>query len=326
MSFFYFSEVKILYALQGTGNGHISRARSIIPHLYKYGKVSVLISGTHSEVDLGIPVDYQYQGLGFRFGQRGGVDLWKTFRQTNLRQFISDIQQFCIKDFDLVINDFEPVSAWSAKYSQIPCIGLSHQAAFLSPHTPLYPKKDIGYFILKNYAPVDKAIGFHFKAYDEFIQTPIIRDEIRKLEPRDLGHYTVYLPAYGDRFLEDLLSKFPRHRFQIFSKHSTSSRVTQNLHFRPIYNDAFIASLSTCRGLITGGGFEGPAEALFLGKSLLSVPMRNQYEQLCNAKALEEIGVPVVWEDADFVSKISDWLHSTSGGIGWIFQITRLFL
>ena len=45
--------MKILYAIQGTGNGHVSRAREIIPFLRKYGNVDILISGIHAEVDVG---------------------------------------------------------------------------------------------------------------------------------------------------------------------------------------------------------------------------------------------------------------------------------
>ena len=50
--------MKILYAIQGTGNGHISRARDIIPLLQKKGELDILISGTEADVDLGFPVKY----------------------------------------------------------------------------------------------------------------------------------------------------------------------------------------------------------------------------------------------------------------------------
>ncbi len=40
-----------------------------------------------------------------------------------------------------------------------------------------------------------------------------------------------------------------------------------------------------------GAGFEGPSEALFLGKSLVVFPMKGQYEQQCNAAALSQLGV-----------------------------------
>ena len=46
--------------------------------------------------------------------------------------------------------------------------------------------------------------------------------------------------------------------------------------------------------IITGAGFETPAEALYLGKKLMVIPIRGQYEQFCNAAALAKMGVPVL--------------------------------
>lgn len=51
--------MKILYAIQGTGNGHISRAREIVPLLQQYGTVDLLISGTQADVKLVQEVKYQ---------------------------------------------------------------------------------------------------------------------------------------------------------------------------------------------------------------------------------------------------------------------------
>ena len=38
--------------------------------------------------------------------------------------------------------------------------------------------------------------------------------------------------------------------------------------------------------------------------------MKNQYEQQCNALALEEMGVPVIWRETDFLQKLTSWLAS----------------
>ena len=40
--------MKILYGIQGTGNGHLSRAEEIVPILKKMAHVDVLISGNQS--------------------------------------------------------------------------------------------------------------------------------------------------------------------------------------------------------------------------------------------------------------------------------------
>ena len=76
----------------------------------------------------------------------------------------------------------------------------------------------------------------------------------------------------------------------------------------PISNEGFTKSMIESTGVITGAGFETPAEALYLGKKLLCLPIRGQYEQLCNAAALEQPGVPVVNKmHATFFVDVAKW-------------------
>ncbi len=37
--------MRILYAIQGTGNGHLTRAKEIIPMLQQKGELDILVSG-----------------------------------------------------------------------------------------------------------------------------------------------------------------------------------------------------------------------------------------------------------------------------------------
>jgi uncharacterized protein (TIGR00661 family) len=63
-----------------------------------------------------------------------------------------------------------------------------------------------------------------------------------------------------------------------------------------------------CEGIITGAGFETPAEALFLGKKLMVIPIKGQYEQKCNAAAMKPFGVTVVSEiDSKFKKHFEKW-------------------
>lgn len=61
--------MRILYAIQGTGNGHVCRAEDIVPLLMKKGEVDVLISGTQADVQLPFPIKYRFEGLSFIFGK-----------------------------------------------------------------------------------------------------------------------------------------------------------------------------------------------------------------------------------------------------------------
>ncbi|MGN6641288.1 MAG: glycosyltransferase family protein [Mucilaginibacter sp.] len=301
--------MKILYAIQGTGNGHISRAREIVPLLQQYGELDLLVSGTEAEVSLSQPLKYRLHGFSFVFGTKGGVDKWATYKLMNLRQLLHDINHLPLKQYDLIINDFEPVSAWACRRQKLESVSLSHQCSFLSPNTPRPGKWNYAEWLFKYYSPTTYRIGFHFDHYDDFIHTPVIRSDIRQLEPTNDGHYTVYLPAYDDNILVKHLSQ-TKAQWHVFSKRHKTAYQQGNIQICPVNNELFNKSLASCEGLLTGGGFEGPAEALFLQKKVMMIPMSGQYEQQCNALAASKLGVPVVHSiDETFVAKVNKWIE-----------------
>jgi uncharacterized protein (TIGR00661 family) len=303
--------MKILYAIQGTGNGHISRAREIIPLLQRHGEVDLLISGTQADVTLIQEVKYALHGFSFVFGKKGGVNHFDTWRSMNLQRFITDMNKLPLGDYNLILNDFEPVTAWACKRMGIESVGLSHQASFQSRLVPKPKSIDWAQLVMKYYAPASHYVGFHFKKYDDFIYTPVIRSEIRQLQVTNAGHYTVYLPAVDEKHLLPVLQQIPGTQWQVFSKHSKTSYVSGNVKVSPVNNEGYNASLASAEGLLTGGGFEGPAEALYLGKKLLVVPMKFQYEQQCNAYALKTFGVPVIWgSNKNWLPMLKEWIAS----------------
>ncbi len=304
--------MKILYAIQGTGNGHLSRSMDIVPLLKKMGDVDVLVSGIQGDLNLPFPIKYKLHGFGFIFGKAGGVDMWATFLKSRFRKFIKEIKDLPIDKYDMVINDFEPVSAWACYLANKPCIGLSHQAAVLHEKAPLPTDTDmIGRLVLKNYAPVTAQYGFHFKSIDKNIYTPVIRQQVRDQEVSNKGHYTVYLPAYDDKRLIKRLTEFKDVQWDVFSKHNKKVLKHKNVSIQPIDNKAFIKSMASSAGVLCGAGFETPAEALFLKKKVLAIPMKNQYEQQLNAAMLKEIGVPVIKSlKPKHDEKILNWIEN----------------
>jgi uncharacterized protein (TIGR00661 family) len=179
--------MKILFAIQGTGNGHISRAREIVPLLQQYGEVDFGERYRGRGIIIAT-IKIRFHGVSFVFGTNGGVDNWATWKIMNLRRFSTICVSLPLKQYDLVINDFEPVSAWACKFQRVPSVSLSHQCSFVSPNTPRPEKKDpFAQWLLKNYSPTTYHVGFHFERYDTFINTPVIRSEIRQMETSNLG-------------------------------------------------------------------------------------------------------------------------------------------
>ena len=307
--------MKVLYAIQGTGNGHLTRAKEIIPALKKRVDLDVLISGIQSDIDLAYPIKYKCHGLSFIFGKNGGVNFIETFRENKIHRVIKEIRECPVQDYDLIINDFEPISAWASKIKGVKCISLSHQAALRSKNVPKPRHNDwVGTLILKNYAPCIDYFGFHFDRYDENIFLPVIRSEIRNLEIKEKGHYTVYLPSYSDGKILKVFSKIKGVEWQVFSKHASGSYQTENIKIEPLNAENFMYSMASSNGVLCGAGFETPAEALFLMKKLMVIPMKGQYEQHFNAEGLKHLGVPVLKKlGKGNIENIQDWV--TNGKI-----------
>lgn len=304
--------MKILYAIQGTGNGHLSRAVDIVPELRKYGQVDLFVSGAQAEVSLPFPVKYKSKGLSFYFGKSGGINFYKTFQRNSSRDVMKEIKSFPVDKYDFIVNDFEPITAWAARKRDIPIAGLSHQSALLSRKTPKPRVHDpFGEWLLRTYAPVKNYIGFHFDEYDKNIFTPVIRSAVADATISNKGHYTVYLPAYDDKKLVKLLLKFPTLRWHVFSKHTREPYHVGKISVYPVSGEDFIESMVTSAGVLCGAGFETPAEVLYLGKKLLVVPMKGQYEQQCNAVALKKLGVPVLKKvKKKSLARIEKWLDT----------------
>lgn len=304
--------MKILYAIQATGNGHISRAEELIPYFLKNARVDVLVSGFSSEIKLSHPVTYKFKGLSFVFGESGGINVWETIRRTNLWRFYRDIQKLNLKEYDLIISDFEPISAWASLLQNRYCIALSHQYSLLDQKTPKSTKKNyLSSLILKYYAPTSKGYGFHFKRYSKDIYLPVIKKEIKERSPTKKNYFVVYLPAFSDKIIIETLTKIYKANWVVFSKNTKKKYTVGNISIKPISTKVFNKKLVNCKGVLCGAGFETPSEALFLKKKLMVIPMKNQYEQLCNAKALEEMGVAVLTNlNESVVVEIKKWVKS----------------
>lgn len=303
--------MRIFYAVQATGNGHISRAMELLPFLQGYGEVDLFLSGGNSTLELEAPVKYRSMGLSLYYKCDGGLDYWKMMKAWSPLRLRKEIAELPVEKYDLVLNDFDYITAQACAKKGVPSVNFGHQASFLSEQTPRPENRNgIGEWVLKNYARADRYAGLHFETYDEFIFTPVIKKDILEARPTDGNYYTVYLPSYCEPQLKAVFGKLRDHDFEIFSRQTTQARQEGNIRFLPVSKQLFNQSLIHCTGIVTGGGFETPAEAIHLGKKILSIPIRGQYEQQCNAAALKKMDVLTLEKlDELFSAEFYNWVH-----------------
>src|ERR1041384_4431023 len=103
--------MKIFYAVQATGNGHISRAMELLPFLEQEGTVDIFLSGDNSNLALDAPIKSRSKGLSLYYNCTGGLDYWKIVRGLHPLTLRKEINDLPVEKYDLVINDFEYITA-----------------------------------------------------------------------------------------------------------------------------------------------------------------------------------------------------------------------
>lgn len=300
--------MKIFYGVQGTGNGHITRARIMARELYAAEiEVSFLFSGRSSGkfFDMEIFNHYQWrQGLTFNT-ENSKVNYIKTVLDTHPIRFVKDINTLDIDDYDLIISDFEPVTSWAAKFKKQKTIGIGHQYAFNHsiPRTGSDPMADL---VMKFFAPVDYGIGLHWHHFGQPILPPIIETpEIsNKVQSNKI---LVYLPFESQLNVINTLSPFKDFDFHIYSPEEITSN-QPHIFCHQLSREGFQKDLKSSSGIISNAGFELASESLYLGKKILAKPLSAQMEQISNAAALQQLGYGHTMNTLD-TTTIEHWLH-----------------
>jgi uncharacterized protein (TIGR00661 family) len=284
--------MRILFGVQGTGNGHISRSREVIRCLKASGhEVTVILSGRKPELLWEMEVFEPFVALeGLTFAtRRGRLQVLKTARQLNLFGFYADISGFDTAGIDLVVTDFEPITARIARRNRLPSVAIGHQYAF-GYRVPIAGFDPVARWVLRNFAPADVALGLHWHSFDQPILPPVVPAYLPTEVSPAHDKVLVYLPFEDIEEVRRLLAPFDRHRFFIYHQASRPAPES-HLHVRPYSRGGFLQDLAESAGVITNAGFELVSEALHLGKKVLVKPLRGQLEQQSNAKALTVLGL-----------------------------------
>jgi len=301
--------MKILYGVQGTGNGHISRARAMAPALAEHGlEVDYLFSGRPADryFDMAPFGDFRLRnGLTFVV-KNGRIDRINTIKKSGFGCFVKEVRNLDVSSYDLVLTDFEPVTAWAAKIAQKRCIGISRQYAFCYD-IPKVPS-GIGQLVFSYYAPAQTKLGCHWDSFGEPILPPIIEtNPFPRTVEEDL--VLVYLPFENLSSLVAVLNRLPATRFEVYHPEAIEDSHCHNVKvFKPA-RQTFQQSMARCSGIIGNAGFELASEALHMGCPLLVKPLKGQVEQLSNVMNLKLLGLADSIDEVD-VESVSVWLRN----------------
>jgi uncharacterized protein (TIGR00661 family) len=300
--------VRILYGVNGEGMGHATRSEVVIGALLAEHDVRVMASGAAFRHLRG-----RFERVSEIFGpsfamDQGEIRRWASVTHTlaaagrelpgSVRRWMQSVDAWRP---DVVVTDFEPLSGIYARSSRTPLVCVDnihmidrcrHDEAILDGAREDYR---IACTVTKAMVPTagDYVITTFFRPpllHDRTtLVPPIVRDAIVAAEPVQGDHLLVY-SAGSDALLDALRSSgVPCHVYGM--RDGPEAGTTDGaITFRPRSVDGFLADLVSARGVVTGGGFSLLSEAVYLGKPVLSVPLRGQFEQLMNARYLAREG------------------------------------
>ncbi|MFL0799868.1 MAG: glycosyltransferase [Agarilytica sp.] len=304
--------MKILFGVQATGNGHITRARAMNKQFKALGlDVDYLFSGREKShfFDMEEFGDWRcFRGLTF-YHEAGDLKIFRTIQKNSILQMYKDINALDLSPYDIILTDYEPITAWACKKAKRECIGLGHQYAF-NFDVPRRGDSFIPKLIMKNFAPVSTSLGLHWHHFNQNILPPIAETH-QSTEVSDPNKIVVYLGFESPEEVISLLEPFESHLF-VFYGPFPQYESRGHIQLKPLSREGFKQDLATAGGVICNAGFELSSEAIQLGKKLLIKPLKGQIEQLSNARALEELGLGLTMETLD-PARVKDWLDNWEG-------------
>jgi uncharacterized protein (TIGR00661 family) len=278
--------MRVLYGVQATGNGHISRARALGKYLKAQGiSVDFVFSGRPADqlFDMQQFGDYRVKtGLSF-VTEQGHINYLKTALRAKPLELWRDIRELDCSPYDLVLTDFEPITAWAARRQKKPSVAFGHQYAFLHD-IPRIDDTALSRGIFKWFAPGQQQIGLHWHHFSQPLLPPIVDVEPAE-NTADADKVLVYLPFEDQQQVMSWLQPLTQYQFFVYGPGLRQSQ-QGHIHCSAPCVDAFKRDLIQSSAVISNAGFELVSEALQLQKRILVKALQGQMEQQSNALAL----------------------------------------
>lgn len=316
---------KILYGISGIGNGHVNRELPIIEELARTCEIMIFAHDDSLRVTtekfIGNPnVTIVPVGLTFIVGSEMGLNFAATANAPQNQKIDSFRTSFEALDkvirrwgrADLVITDYEPISAQYAYAYNVPLVTIDQQSKFLYGELP----QRLGGFTYTDevarlsmfFPKVSTRIACSFfkvsprgDAQEVMLVPPTIKESVIQLRDgrkpdKDNGTILVYVSSAKE------LSQSPE---EIISVLKSQDGVTFHLFVPKVefarYNESrsantviyphgdinFTGILAKANGIISTAGHSLLSEAMFLSIPVYAVPVE-PYEQHLNAWAVEK--------------------------------------
>lgn len=324
--------MNIAYTINGEGMGHASRSSVVIDHLLSRGhRVMIFSSGRK-------PASF----LNHRFGAVAEVTgLHMVYYDNKVRRFQTavsvlrnatgirrDLKQMqeilADRRPDVVITDFDFHGEIIARSYHIPLISIDNIQYITQAKFRVAPEDLIDYEL--NYAVakmlVPRADYYLISVFDSpelrslkkkdtvFFVPPLIRKKIIDAKPKRGEHILVYQTSDSYTQLFSVLMQSSEQFIVYNAKYKTP---VKNVICKEFNEDSFVQDLATSKAVIVNGGYNVITESLYLKKPILTIPIKNFFEQKLNGLMLQKLGYGVMVKRlsksvlTDFVARLSQF-------------------
>ena len=308
------NQKRILYSVCGEGMGHAIRAKVVLNHLTQNNEVHIFASDRAYDY-LVNHFDNVYEIGGFNtVYEDNTVQNTKTFIK-GMKDLPGDLKKSLRLMYSvakavkphIIISDFEFYSNLLSKIMRLPLISLDNMhvltQAELNVPRKYRTERLAAESVVRSFIqlPTRCLITSYFypplknKKKCKYFP-PVLRDEIMNLEPYNGEHVLVYQTSDSNLKMLELLKNFDD-EFIVYGFHKDKKE--GNLLFKKFNETEFFQDLAHARAVISNGGFTLISEALYLGKPVLSVPVKGQFEQILNALYLDRLGYGEFHEELD---------------------------
>jgi uncharacterized protein (TIGR00661 family) len=305
--------MRILYGVVGEGMGHATRSKVTCEHLVAEGhQVKIVVSGrAHAFLSKSFRDVVEIKGLTIRYVDnrmdRDGTLARNVLAApglvaSNVSAYFDKVAEFRP---DAVISDFDSFAYLFAKRHGLPVLSIDNQQIISRCKLGKFAKRgaEVDYqmtkaFVRAKLPSCDSYVITTFfyppvrPKYDKSttLVPPILRQSIidAKKKAHAGEHVLVYQTSASDTKLVDELNRVRSAKFVVYGLRKSARQ--GNCTLKEFSEDGFVEDLAGAQAVVANGGLSLLGEAVYLGKPIFSVPVRNQYEQILNARYLEELG------------------------------------
>jgi uncharacterized protein (TIGR00661 family) len=305
--------MRILYGVTGEGMGHATRSKVTCEHLVGSGhEVKIVVSGrAHAFLAKSFPDVVEIKGLTIKYVDNR-MDRDGTLARNvlaapglvanNVNAYFEKVAKFAP---EAVITDFDSFAYLFAKRHGLPVLSIDNQQIISRCKLGKFAKEGakVDYQMTKAFVRAKLPACDHYVITTFFyppirpkyekettLVPPILRRPI--IEARKKAHagdhVLVYQTSASDTKLVEELNRVRSAKFVVYGLRKNAKH--GNCTLKEFSEDGFVEDLASARAVVANGGLSLIGEAVYLGKPIFSVPVRNQYEQMLNARYLEELG------------------------------------